>query len=492
MAWDFLKRKKEMLLLEPSEVNRQAIEAALKPLGFGFVVVKSGEAALAQIRKSLPQLMVLDLAISDIEPFRLILRLKNNPVTRGVPLVVCSRVFDNEMILRAISEGVNHFAAFPFDPPTFRDRIEMILSGKNERQVKRQYREVAYQEPVSARAFGRLSYVDEKSLRIESNVKLNAGDEITLSSPIYDEIGCGYVVHKVKHTFTDDLYYFYQEAAVLEPQLKAEEKTRFVRWLKENRVRNVPKKTKILFVQPESEAIERILQDLSKDPVSVRVVPTMREAAEQVRFMRPRIIVVDLRRLQKEDMAPAAILCKNYVAKQTCQVVACALSDRAQNPFSSLGREKLFALYHENVDAMLVPALRGMLPSASTAHTEASRIYFSKSDACSTIGIHMKGEILKIGEEGVEVELENFLYSGTNLQLSLKLFTKAGLRNPFVRVIDGKKGVRHEKVVYSYGGYFMGINDIQSAHVRGFVIDQDLAQKRAAMAAKKEADEPEK
>lgn len=484
-----VQQKRRALVLDPFASSQKSILAALAPLrNLETICFGKAEDALQEVRRQPPDLFLLNLEVTDLHPIRIIQRLRANPITRRISIVICSRRDDKQIVLKTIAEGIDHFVSIPFDSSSFLKRIEDILSHTEGKAV-RQYRQAPCRIPSKVYAFGKLSYIDEKKLRIESNVKLRPGDSIRVVSPIFTELNLESVVHNVSAMFTDDLYYHYQQAATLEPQLSADERGRLKHWLADNKSLSVPKKAKILFIDSRTELVERFFAELQNAPVSARHVSSLREALDEAAFIRPRVMCLDPTALVPNDVRALQTLIGQFINPQNRLLIAYGPHEpKDPNLFSGIFPDRLTTIYHEQYEDMVTPAVRLALPPQPTTHTEPSRIYFSKLDPHALILFQMDAAISAIGEDAISMILDHPIYPGTNLQLDTTLPGKKRMETLFLHVSHAKDEIKVDRTFSSCSAHFLALSDVDAAHIRKFVIDQDLAERRKQMASAPKTD----
>jgi CheY-like chemotaxis protein len=77
------------LIVDDQEQDRYLIKGLLGGLGpFEVVEALTGEEALGRARADLPQVIVLDLGLPDITGFEVLERLKSDPATRAIPVII--------------------------------------------------------------------------------------------------------------------------------------------------------------------------------------------------------------------------------------------------------------------------------------------------------------------------------------------------------------------------------------------------------------------
>jgi twitching motility two-component system response regulator PilH len=93
-------------MVEDDRFQRRAAEVALRQNGFDVLVASDGEEALALVaRGDPPDLVLLDLIIPKISGFEVLRRLKQNPVTAGIPVIVFSNLGAESDVKQAMDGG---------------------------------------------------------------------------------------------------------------------------------------------------------------------------------------------------------------------------------------------------------------------------------------------------------------------------------------------------------------------------------------------------
>ena len=80
------------------------LESVLDAGRYDMVFVESGEHAYAQIKKVLPDLVILCTRIERLDGFQLLTMLKLDPQTRDIPVLTCTTEFEGQDFDTAISQ----------------------------------------------------------------------------------------------------------------------------------------------------------------------------------------------------------------------------------------------------------------------------------------------------------------------------------------------------------------------------------------------------
>ncbi len=83
--------------------------------GFSTVVAETADRALSHLSKEDFDLILLDIAMPDLDGIELCRRIKGDPRTREVPVVIVSARPGEEVIRRAKAAGADDFIRKPFE-----------------------------------------------------------------------------------------------------------------------------------------------------------------------------------------------------------------------------------------------------------------------------------------------------------------------------------------------------------------------------------------
>lgn len=115
-----------ILIVEDNEGVAGLLEELVRGLGARSQRVSTGSQALALLGESLPDAVILDLVLGDLDGFQVANRLRELPRGDQVPLVVTSGVF--KKLPDAFAERARpHFLPKPFDPSALRTLLSSLL-----------------------------------------------------------------------------------------------------------------------------------------------------------------------------------------------------------------------------------------------------------------------------------------------------------------------------------------------------------------------------
>ena len=119
------------VLIVDDEVRvTRLLEAQLANEGYSLASVNSGSAALAEIEREPPDIVLLDLTLPDVDGLQVAGKLKMDARTKHVPIVAMTEVSDRSRRVAAFNMGVEDVLAKPVDRAELWVRVRNLLRLK--------------------------------------------------------------------------------------------------------------------------------------------------------------------------------------------------------------------------------------------------------------------------------------------------------------------------------------------------------------------------
>ncbi len=118
-----------ILVADDEPEMRDLVAGLVRALGHEAVAVSDGEAALAAVGGQPPDLVLSDVNMPGLSGFEVCRRLKADPATRLVPVVLITGIGE-EHKLEGIEAGADDYLRKPFSPAELRARIRSLLTMK--------------------------------------------------------------------------------------------------------------------------------------------------------------------------------------------------------------------------------------------------------------------------------------------------------------------------------------------------------------------------
>ena len=94
----------------------ELIHYNLTKAGYDVAGVLSGEEALAHVRSSLPDLIVLDVLLPGLDGLEVCKTLRRNPTTAGIPIVMLTARSEDADVVAGLELGADDYLTKPFSP----------------------------------------------------------------------------------------------------------------------------------------------------------------------------------------------------------------------------------------------------------------------------------------------------------------------------------------------------------------------------------------
>lgn len=117
---------KHILMVDDMAVNLEHAVDVLKD-AYEISTVKSGRQALIILRESIPDLLMIDINMPDMNGYELMEIIRNDQRLKEIPVVFISVETDRESEIEALKMGAMDFIKKPFEPEVMHSRIDRVL-----------------------------------------------------------------------------------------------------------------------------------------------------------------------------------------------------------------------------------------------------------------------------------------------------------------------------------------------------------------------------
>jgi DNA-binding response OmpR family regulator len=119
----------KVLVVDDTPQNIRLLEAVLTSRGFAVSAAASGAQALDSIANDLPDLVLLDIQMSGMNGYEVVKRLRADPATEFLPVVMITSSGDEERVT-AIEAGADDFIPKPFNQAELLARVRSLVRIK--------------------------------------------------------------------------------------------------------------------------------------------------------------------------------------------------------------------------------------------------------------------------------------------------------------------------------------------------------------------------
>src|SRR6266436_8409421 len=144
-----------VLVVDDVELNVKLLEAKLSSEYFEVIVADNGPAALELAETEMPDIILLDVMMPLMDGFEVCRRLKANPRTADVPVVMVTALSDVADRLRGLEAGADDFLTKPVNDIALFARVRSLV------RLKRMMEELRVRDAICRQLGGRDTPVSE-------------------------------------------------------------------------------------------------------------------------------------------------------------------------------------------------------------------------------------------------------------------------------------------------------------------------------------------
>jgi len=128
-----------VLVVDDIAANRELLQEMLALEGHRTLAAATGAEALRQVAEHDPELLLLDVNMPGMDGLEVCRRLRADPATSSLPVILVTALADREQRLAGIEAGANDYLTKPID------RTELLLRVRNALGLRALHRELAMQ-----------------------------------------------------------------------------------------------------------------------------------------------------------------------------------------------------------------------------------------------------------------------------------------------------------------------------------------------------------
>lgn len=124
------KARKEIpriLVVDDVEANRFVLRDIIMDMGYQPILTENGVQALKMVQRMKPQLIILDIAMPEMDGYEVCDKIKEDAYTREIPIIFISAFDDPSDIVQGFEVGCEDYITKPFIPEVVKARVGMHL-----------------------------------------------------------------------------------------------------------------------------------------------------------------------------------------------------------------------------------------------------------------------------------------------------------------------------------------------------------------------------
>lgn len=152
--------RKPILIVDDEERNRKLLTLLLKGHGYPSVTAQNGPEAIEKATAAQPDLILLDIMMPGMDGYEVCRKLRQDPATRQIPIVMVTALEDRDSRLAGLEAGANDFLSKPVDDAELMVRVKNLLRIKEFEDFLAEYNRILAREVDEKTRELRDAYVD--------------------------------------------------------------------------------------------------------------------------------------------------------------------------------------------------------------------------------------------------------------------------------------------------------------------------------------------
>jgi two-component system sensor histidine kinase/response regulator len=130
--------RSRVLVVDDIPKNLQVVGTMLRNEGYEVMAATSGADALEGVRVQVPDLILLDLMMPEMDGLEVCRRLKADPAVRGIPIIFLTASNEMEQLVKGFEAGAVDYITKPFNAPELLARVRTHLELRHARERLRE------------------------------------------------------------------------------------------------------------------------------------------------------------------------------------------------------------------------------------------------------------------------------------------------------------------------------------------------------------------
>lgn len=120
---------KTILVCDDDALLVELLEFRLVSRGFSVVIARDGGEAMSAIERDAPDAVVLDAMMPVIDGYEVLRRLRGDPATAGIPVVMLTARKGEQDIMAGLELGADDYMVKPFIPEELIMRLSRLVGA---------------------------------------------------------------------------------------------------------------------------------------------------------------------------------------------------------------------------------------------------------------------------------------------------------------------------------------------------------------------------
>lgn len=121
------KEKKNILVVEDSLVQAEALRRVLSENGYKVSLANNGAEGLEAIKKKRPDLVISDIMMPVMDGYQMCEKIKQSGEMRNIPVLLLTQLIDPEEVIRGLESSADNYLTKPFNKTFLLSKVKTLL-----------------------------------------------------------------------------------------------------------------------------------------------------------------------------------------------------------------------------------------------------------------------------------------------------------------------------------------------------------------------------
>lgn len=422
------------------------VSNALSSLNLPLTHYTNSSHAEKVVYNELPDIVILNGDDGQLNTAQFIGKMRNHVFARNVHCIVftsdTSFEYKKALIIQGASFVFYKHHATQTDPKDFKRCVEWLLNYKTTDQHPFDTKALKTHFTGELTSWGRIGFINELHLLIESNIELNPGESIAITSPLLNDLAIKDARFVCIEKNNIGRYYQYNHSLLgrIESRHTEQDRKKIKAWIADNTEISRGKPVKIIYFESDANYRDQITTMLKMDKkYCARGFKNIKNFAKILEHQLPHLILINRKLINQNKTEFDAI--KKFVKTNFCFCITYDLD----NTIDILEYKKNYPQFmhvdrplDEKILESMILKLSEKMPKTMEDN---DKLIFNKHSPYSRIAFHSEILINEVCEDYIGLRIPYLLNPYCSMEISSNLFVKLKLNHLGIfRAIECKKG----------------------------------------------------
>lgn len=143
-----------VMIVEDSALQAALLRKLLEGAGYTVIVANDGRQALEKLGQGLPEVIISDIDMPELNGYQLCRAVKNEPSTRHIPIILLTSLSDPRNVIEGLQAGADNYVTKPYDSQGLLARVQSL------RLSPELYRDHGPEQPLEVNLAGETFTID--------------------------------------------------------------------------------------------------------------------------------------------------------------------------------------------------------------------------------------------------------------------------------------------------------------------------------------------